>query len=198
MRTDFLNKKKLIVFDLDGTLFDSQLNFDSIRTELGVGPDIPLLEHINTLHDKQKKYFSAAICKMEEQYAEQGELYPEVPQLLNVLAKQKISLAIWTRNSAKATAIALGQYQTYFKIIMTRDHTQAKPHPQGLDHILIATQCAMNKALFIGDSEYDVIAAQNIGITTGIINPKLNKKFEKDKHIESLDSLTDLIGIISA
>ena len=90
----------------------------------------------------------------------------------------------------------MGQYQSYFAAVKTREHAEAKPHPQGLTDILTAVQCSVKEALFIGDSHYDVIAARNIGISTIIINPQLAEYFEKDAHIQYVSSLDELLHLV--
>lgn len=188
--------KHVIIFDLDGTLFDSNMCFQAIRSELGLASDAPLIEHIETLDASQKAHFTKAICEIEQQNAEQGSLYPEVPSLLNALSKHPSELAIWTRNSSRATAIALGEFQRYFAQIITREDAKAKPHPQGLHDILAAKQCDYRDALFIGDSEYDVFAAREVGIPTVIINSALANTFDGDEHIHPLSSLSELLTIV--
>lgn len=191
-----MKEKKLVVFDLDGTLFDSQLCFAEIRSALGLSLDAPLLEHIETLSHTQKQYFSEAICQIEERCAAIGSLYPQVPHLLQTLVRQQFTLAVWTRNSSKATEMALGQYQSYFAAVKTREHSEAKPHPQGLTDILAAVECKLEEALFIGDSHYDFIAARNIGISTIIINPQLKENCEKEAHIHYLSSLDEFLHLV--
>jgi len=88
MRESILKEKSLVVFDLDGTLFDSQLCFAEIRSELGLSLEAPLLEHIETLSHTKKQYFSEAICLIEERCAAAGNLYPQVPNLLETLVRQ--------------------------------------------------------------------------------------------------------------
>ena len=43
------SKLDLFIFDMDGTLVDSALDFDAMRQELGFPKDAPILEHIETL-----------------------------------------------------------------------------------------------------------------------------------------------------
>ena len=37
---------RAVIFDLDGTLADSLLDFDAIRAEIGLAPGLPILEQL--------------------------------------------------------------------------------------------------------------------------------------------------------
>ena len=48
-----------------------------------------------------------------------------------------------------------------FPITRCADETRSKPHPQMLEEILIDHNTDAKNALMIGDSEYDLLMAQN-------------------------------------
>jgi FMN phosphatase YigB (HAD superfamily) len=37
---------RAVIFDLDGTLAESRLDFDAIRSEIGLRPELPILEQL--------------------------------------------------------------------------------------------------------------------------------------------------------
>lgn len=47
-----------VIFDLDGTLVDSGLDFDSMRREMGLDPGTPILESLATLPEQDAGKFS--------------------------------------------------------------------------------------------------------------------------------------------
>lgn len=187
---------KCVIFDLDGTLFHSELSFDSLRETLGLASSESLLEYIQTLETKRQQKYHKAICQIEQNFAKSGRLHPTFPKLLEFFSEQDISLAIWTRNSQKATEISLGKHLEAFEIICTRENARAKPHPQGLYNILKQCKCDLDQALFVGDSKFDLEAAQISGINACIINSQLGNNSSSYEHIGFIAGLEELLNYL--
>ena len=186
-----------VLFDLDGTLFHSDLSFDNLRKRLGLESSEPLLEHIEKLDIEFQLQCHHAICEVEQKFAKSGSLDPIVPKLLENLRLKDIDLAIWTRNSQKATEISLGEHIEAFDIICTRENAKAKPDPEGLYDILRQCNCDLEQAIFIGDSKFDVQAAQTVGIKTFILNAQLSKQLPIYDHICYMTGLEDFLELSS-
>ena len=53
-----------IIFDLDGTLVDSRLDFDAMRHEMGLPTGIPILEGLAAIPDGlDRELPSAGVCR---------------------------------------------------------------------------------------------------------------------------------------
>jgi len=52
---------KLVIFDLDGTLLDSPLDFDAIRCEIGLPDGQPILEALEGLPPPERARAEAVI-----------------------------------------------------------------------------------------------------------------------------------------
>ena len=72
----------------------------------------------------------------------------------------------------------------------------AKPHPQGLYNILKQCKCDLDQALFVGDSKFDLEAAQIAGIKACIINSQFGENSSTYKHIGFIAGLEELLNYL--
>jgi len=90
---------KGVVFDLDGTLVTSELDFDRLRAEAGVPPGVPVLEYLETAGPQERRRVRAVLLAHERRAAERCDLLPGVRQVLEHLRRLGLKLALLTRNS---------------------------------------------------------------------------------------------------
>lgn len=90
-------------------------------------------------------------------------LFAGVEGVLKDLKQSGYDLAIATGKSRKGLEKGLSEtsLHDYFPITRCADETRSKPHPQMLEEILVDFNTDANKALMIGDSEYDLQLAKN-------------------------------------
>src|SRR5512136_1420511 len=97
-----------VIFDLDGTLIDSGLDFDQMRREMQFAPDQFILETLESLPEGERKEHCRAILREHEQRgALSAKLMPGARELTVELQRRKIPQAILTRNSREMTNLAL-------------------------------------------------------------------------------------------
>ena len=156
------------IFDLDGTLVDSALDFDAIRRDLGLDLGAPILESVSTWSAEDKLKAFAIIDRHEEKGAQDSVLIPGVVEFLSSLKKLKKRTAVFTRNSKKVTELTLRKHQLDFSIVMTRDDAPAKPDPHALHHIAAQWNFAKHEMLFIGDYLYDLRAGLAAQVPTAL------------------------------
>jgi HAD superfamily hydrolase (TIGR01549 family) len=157
-----LEKIQAIVFDMDGTLVDSALNFDLMRSDLGFPIDTPILEHLKTLDSKDDiEKANKVIHQHEIKGAKKSILFDGVKELLALLKEKKVPTGILTRNSSIVTEYTLKKFELNFDVVLTRDDCKAKPNPEGLLIMGKKWNIPLSKILYIGDYLFDLQTAKN-------------------------------------
>lgn len=156
------------VFDLDGTLVDSALDFAVIRKDLGLPAEAPILESIScwSLPDQASAF--EIINRHEEAGAHASILIPGVVDFLEKLKRESKLTAVFTRNSKKVTEMTLRKHGLEFSIVMTRDDAPAKPDPTALHLIAERWGCSNHEMLFVGDYLYDLHAGIAAKVPTAL------------------------------
>ncbi|MBT0587842.1 HAD family hydrolase [Alteromonas oceanisediminis] len=153
-----------VIFDMDGTLLESNLDFSQIRREL----QCPVDEDVLTFIDKQPEHLrhaaSEIVLRHELADASNARWLTGACEYINALVAQKMPLAIVTRNSVEATQIKLRNNKVPIDIIVTREDAPPKPDPTALLHIASLWQIEPHRILYVGDYVYDEHAAKNAGM----------------------------------
>src|SRR5206468_1809626 len=98
-----------VVFDLDGTLVDSRLDFDAMRREMELPPNQPILESLARLEPRQAERCHKILHRHELAGAERADLLPGVRELVAALHALGIRQAVATRNSRRITEATLAR-----------------------------------------------------------------------------------------
>ncbi|MEX0730960.1 MAG: HAD family hydrolase [Aquisalimonadaceae bacterium] len=188
---------KGVVFDLDGTLVDSRLNFDAIRREIGFPRDRGLLEHLTTLTDpNQISMAETAIHRHEMAGAAAATWMPGAQRLLTALHAMRIPTAILTRNMRAAVRLTIDSLAVPIDLVLTREDCKPKPDPEGLLHIAKAWGLHTRSVVYVGDFIFDIQAARNAGMVSCLYGNGTSGKYarEADWVINHFDELTMALG----
>jgi len=175
---------KLIVFDWDGTLMDSeskivaciQAAFDDLgepvpgreaaRNVIGLGLEEAMAElwpeanptQWSLVADRYRYYFLGA-----DQTP--SVLFPGARELVDWLLEQDYLLAVATGKSRHGLDVALDGAGLADRFHTTRcaDETFSKPHPEMLLQIMDELGVGGADTLMVGDTEYDMKMASNAG-----------------------------------
>lgn len=176
----------LLIFDWDGTLMDSTVRIVSCLREgirqAGLPPrDDNQLRHIIGLGIREAVDFlypeavdARLKLKMMEVYRHQfmhanttpAALFEGVEGMLESLEKQGYLLAVATGKTRSGLNSALQELGMLRRFHTTRcaDETTSKPDPHMLREILSDLDIRPQRALMIGDTQFDIEMAHNAGV----------------------------------
>lgn len=181
-------KYKLIIFDFDGTLIDTN---DIIKESLNKA-SLEFRKKSITSEEYEKILGKPLIKQMmdldEKLYAEMDAyyrvyyrtheasrtaLFEGVHELLEQLNKMGIICAILTNKGRKGLDKNLERYdiKKYFSATLSADDVKdAKPNPEGIYSICSSLNIELNRALMVGDSAHDIEAGKSAGIDTALVS----------------------------
>lgn len=178
-------KYKLIIFDWDGTLYDSsgfivscvqaaardlQMPVpaaENIKQMIGLSSTEALKRLAPELTPAQNKALQNQFYeRMATSKLDQPMLFNGAVDTLQHLAELGYWLAIATSKSRKGLEYDLEELalKHLFMTTRTADDAQSKPHPQMVLDILNELGMSATDALMIGDTEYDMQMAENANI----------------------------------
>ena len=177
---------KLIVFDVDGTLVDSQdLIVAAQRAAFlahGLEPPtrerslsivgLSLVQAMRVLvpdgpAESLAEGYKTAFQRLRADPAYREPLFPGAAELLAELSgRDEVVLGIATGKSRRGVAHLLARHgwEGVFATIQTADDHPSKPHPAMLEQALAETGAAPRDSVMIGDSTFDMAMARGAGI----------------------------------
>ncbi len=181
-----------VIFDLDGTLAETGLDFEAIRRELDFPAGIGLLEHIETLENPQHVARAhAVIDRHEMEGAARATWIDGARDVLEHLHRCGCPTGVLTRNSRKAVARTREVLGLDMELMLTREDCRPKPDPDGLWQIARALEVDPAECVYVGDFSYDLECARNAGMTACLFRNHGNEAFEPQADLV-LNSFADL------
>jgi HAD superfamily hydrolase (TIGR01549 family) len=155
------DKPSAVIFDLDGTLVTSSLNFSVICQEIGCQKGTDVLKYIESLPGPQKREAEMIVHEHELRDAQSAIVIDGVVEALSELRKNNIDVGIVTRNSREATNIKLERTNIQVEHVITREEVKPKPAPDALLKLANNWGHASQHCFYVGDYVYDLEAARN-------------------------------------
>jgi HAD superfamily hydrolase (TIGR01509 family) len=190
-----------VIFDLDGTLFEADYDWPEIKRKLGVpAPGGSILHHLESLPPKEQARKRALLEGIEDRATREGRLREGALELLALLRRHGLKLALVTNNRDDNVREILDRYGLRFEVVMTRDSGLFKPSGDPLR--LAATQLGLEPAQLaaVGDSEFDLRAGNEaeIGVVILVNSDPGHYEGRFDHAVHDLDQLRSLFVRILA
>lgn len=154
-----------VLFDMDGTIYDSGIDFLAIRARLGLPQNgMPILDQLRTSSPEIRARGIELLHSAEAEGAVNGQLIPGTIELLAWLRVRGIRCALITNNSHSSVEIVLAKYPLSFDLILTRGDGELKPDPDLFLKALDRLHVKPSHAVAVGDTHLDALAAHRAGI----------------------------------
>ena len=180
---------KLAIFDVDGTLVDSQAMIhasihEAFSAEGLAVPDrkqalsvvgLSLIDAMRTLapdhdsprHERLAAAYKQAFWDLRASNAHPEDLFEGAIELLRKLhAREDVLLGIATGKSNRGVAHLIEKhgFDGWFTTIQTADDHPSKPHPSMIVTALAETGLSPEQAVMIGDTTFDIEMARAAGV----------------------------------
>ncbi len=212
METDGRGRIEAIVFDFDGTLAHSPLDFGEMKRRLAAmllevlpdeagPPSVPALEWLESAAEEVRRRCSLAasrafrgdamalICEMEMEAAHRGHLFSYSRPVLRRLSDRGVRTVIITRNCSEAVRTVFPDLDEHCAGLLSRDHVdRVKPDPGHLLRALGMVSADPLKSMMVGDHPLDVKTGKLANVATaGVWSGKATRA-------ELVDSGADIVA----
>lgn len=181
--------KKLVIFDLDGTLLNTIADLAAATNQALQHYGYPAHEveayrffvgnGINKLFERalpETEPTEENILKIRSQFvpyydthnADLSRPYPGIPELLRALQQKGIKIAVASNKYQAATRKLIAHYFpeiNFVEVLGQREGIPAKPDPSIVNEIRIKAGVDEKETLYAGDSDVDMQTAHNAGVT---------------------------------
>ena len=210
-------KKPIVLFDLDGTLIDSQqLVFETFRRVFKeLKPDYELSNEElysffgPTLEVTFSKYFPEdQVQSIIDRYqvinkSLHKDLLKEVPhakEMLEGLKEQNIQCAVVSNKRIEVVKRGLKQagLDGYFKVVLGKENLpEPKPSASGLIEACNLLHTSHDDCIYVGDNVADIVAAKNMAAySVGFsVDEKQREALEKAHPCKVIDDLMQLVSL---
>ena len=210
----------LIIFDLDGTLINSKEDLscavNAARAHFGmapldnetvysyVGEGAPVLirralgpEVSDTQAQEALAFF---LAYYRDHMVDHTVLYPGVLPTLDRLRAAEVKMAVLTNKPvrmSRAIVEALGMGAHFARVYGGNSFEQKKPHPAGIETLLLECEAARERTMMVGDSAVDIRTARNAqvkacGVTYGF-QPETLAAEPPDLLVDRIEELADWV-----
>lgn len=181
--------KKLVIFDLDGTLLNTIADLAAATNQALQQEGFPTHETdayrffvgngINKLFERalpEQERTEKNILKIRSLFipyydvhnADLSRPYPGIPELLAALQQKGIMLGVASNKYQAATQKLIAHYFpniSFVEVLGQREGIPAKPDPSIVNDILAKAGVEHEEVLYVGDSNVDMQTAHNAGVT---------------------------------
>lgn len=179
---------KYILFDLDGTLINSNdviikclketaekyVKRDLSDEELDRILGKPLKEQISLIHNENVEQMVECYRRLYRKHRDElTKEFNGIKEMLDILKEKGYTMGIVTSKGTSGIEHALTKFDMhkYFDAtVSANDVKNHKPHPEPVLKVLDALEGNVEEAILIGDSLSDMLCGKNTGITTILVD----------------------------
>ncbi|WP_163536490.1 pyrophosphatase PpaX [Gracilibacillus sp. YIM 98692] len=211
-------KVETILFDLDGTLIDTNeliiASFTHTLEKYGdrsytreevinfIGP--PLVDSLSKVNPYKVEEMMDTYRKHNyENHEKYVKAYPTVVETIKTLKEQSYQLGIVTTKLTDTAKLGLkitGLADLFEVMIGLDDVENAKPHPEPILKAIDQLQANPMTTMMVGDNYHDIEAGHNAGVQTAgvawsIKGRKILEEHEPNYMLEEMSDLLQIVGV---
>ncbi len=160
---------------MDGTVVDVPYDWGKIKADLGTQGK-PILTYIENLDEPERSEKWKILERYESEATQKAKLKPGMRDLLDLLSTRGVKKALVTNNSRKNVSFLLEKFRLEFDCVISRERGLWKPSGAPILVALKELQLNKEECCVVGDSHFDIQAAEEAGIPLIFI---LNEDTEK-------------------
>ncbi len=212
--------KKLVIFDFDGTLFDSVDDVVICFNEALSMHNFPTLtkkEYLEILGGNIDEVVSLILKdknskeNMELIKDTYGELYsnsdkrntlpfPNSVDVLRKLQERNIFIAINSNRSTDSIKYFVNEFFSDIDFVLIEGHNPeypSKPSPIGVENIVKKAGVSLDEAIYVGDSKTDIKTAKNAKIDCILVSWGYGSEndLKDDSVLEVIDDINQLLDL---
>ncbi|MCF4112839.1 MULTISPECIES: HAD family hydrolase [Dethiosulfovibrio] len=159
-----------VIFDWDGVLAETRLDFSGIRERYFGGKRAAILEEMSLMDEEKRRALSEEIRAIELAGAEKAVPVPGSREVVDLVSKAGIPWAVVSRNCPES--IELAARTIGFKLPVHTFHRESgpiKPSPEALWMAAEAIGSASSGCTVVGDFVYDLLGARRAGMRAVLV-----------------------------
>lgn len=165
---------------MDGTVVEVPYDWNQIKKDLETG-EKPILSYLKSLKEPEKSAKWKVLEKYEQEATSRAVLKEGIREFLDFLARRGIKKALVTNNSRQNVCYLLRKFNLKFDLVVSRESGLWKPSGDPFLSVLKKLKIKREEAGVVGDSHFDVKAAQEAGISKIFILNKDKERFSSSE-----------------
>lgn len=190
---------RAVLFDMDGTLIETRIDFQELRRRLGVPDGDSILDWIEEHEEPERSHLHGVLDEVEREAADSAALLPGARRTLDWLAERDVPYGILTRNSRASWETVKEKCDLHFVTdVFTREKGGVKPDPASIEPAAGRWGISAEEMVHVGDYLYDLQLARAAGMYSILINAEgrnpfvMGCDFVASDHEDLLDHLRSL------